>query len=230
MYECEICGEKFKSAQGLSGHKRLSHAEIAKPNQPDEHLLSATLVSTLDSLGEHRELIANLQANMAAIDTRLDGFKSSLVRPPDQPSVALIKHWQECPDCSPVYADRRFALVGLMVADLSDSERESLWQGLRDESLAAAQALAEHSEDETPERSDQVEAVQPQRWLIVRPGYAGGFKWMDRGDSLPGLTAGNSKVEGYIKVSEDEAEVEKFRGKPGVRVIELEAEVEESVS
>ncbi|MBA7657269.1 hypothetical protein ES703_65204 [subsurface metagenome] len=213
---CEICGRKFKSASGLSGHRQLSHSAIAKPNTPDEHVLAEALESTLDSLGEHRELIATLQLNMAAIDTRLDSFQRSLT-PPDghnPPSLALISAWESCPDCGPKWIELK----------------EVLWQRLHDEKLAALKALAEHSEDENPEHSEQVDVAQPQRWLIVLPykvqlglspsdlGYKCGFEWSDKRNSLPGLPDG---IKGYCKVTSDKAEVEKYSGEPDVQVIEL---------
>lgn len=214
MYECQICGETFKSSQGLSGHRRLSHGEIAKANSPDEHLLSATLVSTLDNLGEHKELIATLQANMAAIDTRLDEFQRSLT-PPDghnPPSLALVSAWENCPDCGPKWIELK----------------ELLWQRFHDEKLAALKALNEHSQEAEAEHSKEAEAehsehsedLPPQRWLVVCPGYVAGFKWADRVERLPGVPD-SIECEGYCKVVDDEAEAKDWRGKRGFQVIEL---------
>jgi len=215
MYSCEICGKQLKSAAGLSGHKQIAHAAIAKPNVPDDHVLAEAVESALDNMGELRELldsqlpkiVVELKANWEAVSVKLDGFQRSL-NPPnghDAPSLALISAWESCSSCGPKWIELKGVLK----------------QRWHEEELAAVQALAKHSGDETPERSDQVEAVQSQRWLIVLPGPKSGFKWMDRGDNCPGLPAGNSKVEGYCRVVEDEAEVEKFRGKSGIEVIEL---------
>ena len=131
---CEICGSGFKSASGLSGHKRLTHGDIAKPNTPDEHVLAEALVSTLDSLGAHEELMATLQANMSAVDNRLGSFQRSLT-PPDghnPPSLALISSWENCPSCASKW----------------EAVKEALIERSHKEKLAEEKALAERSHEE----------------------------------------------------------------------------------
>ncbi|MBA7666422.1 hypothetical protein ES703_74503 [subsurface metagenome] len=216
MEECPICGLQFKSPQGLAGHKRLVHGDVAKPNAPDEHVLAAALVSVLDGLGEHQALLAGMQANLGAIETRLESFQRSLT-PPDghnPPSLELIKVWEACSSCAEKWAELK----------------EVLGQRWHEENLAALKALAELSGEAEAEHSEQVEEAQPQRWLIVLPykvqlglgssdlGYKCGFEWSDKRNSLPGLPDG---IKGYCKVTSDKAEVEKYSGEPDVEVIEL---------
>ncbi|MBA7706935.1 hypothetical protein ES703_115794 [subsurface metagenome] len=181
-------------------------------------------MSTLDGLGEHRELLNTLQGNIAAIGTRLDSFQRSLTPSVYLPSVDTIKHWQECPDCSPIYADRRFALVDLMVADLSDDERESLWKRLHDEKLAALTALGKYSEEQPPEQSREAVLAQSEHsdenvpdqsgelrraWLVMAPGGGHhGFKW-------------DSDRSYYCLLVSDEDVANEWRKKSGIKVVEL---------
>ena len=210
---CEICGKGLKSAAGLAGHKQIAHAAIARPDVPDEHVLAEAVESALDIMGELRELldrqlpqiVVGLNANWDAVGAKLDSFQRSLT-PPDghnPPSLALIGSWEDCPGCAPKWVELK----------------EVLWQRLHEEKLAEARALAEHSEEGNPERSEQAELLS-QRWLIVLPSSKGGFRWKGRKDGFPGLPA-SIQCEGYIKVSEDRVEIEKYRGKRGVEILEL---------
>lgn len=228
---CEICGRKFKSASGLSGHKQLSHSLVAKPDTPDDHVLAEALESTIDLMGEHKAILEDLQANMLSVAGRLDGFQRSLT-PPDghnSPSLALISAWEECSACAPKWNELK----------------EVLWQRFHEEKKAEAKVLAahedqvserseevevpnsyreavdEHSEEAVAENSGQVEEAQPKRFLVVAGGYKKGFTWHDKQDNCPGLPA-DKKIEGYVRVCEDPDEVEVFRGKKDIEVIELD--------
>ena len=90
-------------------------------------------------------------------------------------------------------------------------------------------ALAKAANEVGLELRERSEALG-KRWLIIRPGGGGrGFTWKNLNESFPGVPDSvSAKVECYCKVSEDASEVEKFRGKSGCEVIELEP-VEELV-
>lgn len=211
---CEICGREFKSRQGLVGHRRLSHGEVAKPDAPSEHVLAEALESALDSLGEHREVLAVVQANLESVNAKLDGFQPSLREMgPTKPSLELIDHWVGCSDCSPIYADLRRKLVDRILADFSKAEKWDLCKALDADVHRIDPAMAEHIKEfeeakaKEPETSEEVE---PKRWLITRSDPGKGFKW-------------DFEYIAYVKETEDRAEMEEALKQKGVEVFEFEA-------
>ncbi|MBA7709781.1 hypothetical protein ES703_118706 [subsurface metagenome] len=202
---CEICGRDFKSASGLVGHKRLKHGEIAKPDTPNDHVLAEALESAIDSLGEHRDLLADVQATLGSVSTKLDGFQRALT-PPDghnPPSMELVDVWERCPSCSPKWSAMKEPLFARLHDDLFPTigSRESIEHIKKFEE--------EHSEKANPERSENSGEAKMQRWQITRAYPGRGFKWSE-------------DRELYYFETEDERLVEEYRGKKGIQVLELE--------
>ena len=216
MEECSVCGRQFKTTQGLSGHMRMAHSRVAGNNMPsNEHVLQSALESAIDNIGKHREILSDLQSNMASIGNKLDGFQRSLSEGSSKPSVALVEHWRVCTECSPFYADQRFAMACLIVADLSGDEKKSLFDRIHDYLFPLRPPCAENKQGHELELSEEVveeisgEELPPKRWLIMRPG--GGrsdFKW-DEGREF------------YCKESDDESEAEAARSRKGWQVEEI---------
>ena len=208
---CEICGRDFKSASGLVGHKRLKHGEIAKPDTPNDHVLAEALESAIDSLGEHRDLLADVQATLGSVSDKLDGFQRALT-PPDghnPPSMELVDVWERCPSCSPKWS----------------AMKEPLFARLHDDLFPVTKAMMDHidefeaerSEKANPERSEQQAELNPKRWVILSPGPRKGFNNPHYGDSEWKKYDAKSYLE-----TEDERLVEEYRGKKGIQVLELE--------
>ena len=239
MEECSVCGRQFKTTQGLSGHMRMVHSVVAGNNMPsNEHVLQSALESAIDNIGEHREILSDLQSNMASIGNKLDGFQRSLSEGSSKPSVALVEHWRVCTECSPFYADQRFAMACLIVADLSGDEKKSLFDRIHDYLFPLRPPCAENKQGQELELSEEVveeisgEALgeyskgdrPPQRFLVVCGGYRVGFEWSDRLSSMPSVPDGiEGEDSGYYKVVEDASEADKYQGKGSFRVIELES-------
>ncbi|MBA7630164.1 hypothetical protein ES703_37678 [subsurface metagenome] len=238
-HECDVCGKILSTRSGLVGHKMFAHPEpVERPSGSPEEVLVELLGCVKEALDrmdgrvkDWGSQLVGLEAKIADASGRLDSFQGGFMerlqvaqaaqqaaedraahaeaeaRKHPKPERDLLEVWLNCDACVPLLRDFSTQL-GHELMELGEP------------------ALAKHVEEFKAKQAEAEAAVEaaaklpPQRWLIVRPGYSGGFKWKYRWDSFPGVSD-SIKCEGYCKVIEDEADLEKFRGERGVEVIGL---------
>jgi len=234
-YECPVCGKVLSTKSGLVGHRMFSHPEpVEQPSGSPEEVLLEVLGGVKEALDrmdgrvkDWGSQLVGLEAKIVDASGRLDGFQGSFIERLTAAQAAHQAAEHRADAAAARHSIPTVAEAALMAASCAECAERL---GLIVDDGAAARGWSNPGPEAAAEAAAELAAELPsRRWLIVRPGPAGGFKWRNRGDNCPGLPADRSKVEGYCKVTSDAAEVEKFRVKSGIEVIELEA-VEESVS
>jgi len=210
-YECDVCGKLLSTKSGLVGHKMFAHPEpVERPGGSPEEALVELLSCVKESLDkmdvrvkEWGNQIEGLVAQLAATDSRMDGFQGSFME-----RLQVAQEAQQT-------AERRFDEVGarhsiptvaeakLMAADCAECAERL---GLLVDDGAAARGWSNPGPEAAAEAATE---LPPKRWLIMQPGGGHrGFKWDDG-------------REMYCKVTDDESEVEQARGRKGWQVEEI---------